>query len=71
MKENRRALGRVRVKPVRGGFLIERPSCPVCGEPPFGGAYVCGCDWHSNWPELNRKGYQDGVQQREEKDGHA
>jgi hypothetical protein len=32
----------VKITPTKRGFEISRASCPVCGEPPFGGEYCCG-----------------------------
>jgi hypothetical protein len=27
---------------IPGGFLIKRPACATCGEPPLGDEYCCG-----------------------------
>jgi hypothetical protein len=32
------------IRPVKGGFMISRKPCAVCGEPAFGGEYCCGHD---------------------------
>lgn len=30
------------ITPTKRGFVISRPGCVVCGEPPFGSEYCCG-----------------------------